>query len=150
MQISLIKRIFKAYQTIGLTFGRWISPIFVGLYLLTLRTINFIFMKFDWFFYPFKLNKKIKKPILIVGNPRSGTTFIHRYLSNNGIGAGSRLYQMVFTSIILQKLIKPILPILERISPAKFHSDEVHKTNLSAIETDDPSLLFRFFDGFFL
>ena len=150
MQISLIKRIFKAYQTIGLTFGRWISPIFVGLYLLTLRTINFIFMKFDWFFYPFKLNKKIKKPILIVGNPRSGTTFIHRYLSNNGIGAGSRLYQMVFTSIILQKLIKPILPILEKVSPAKFHSDEVHKTSLNAIETDDPSLLFRFFDGFFL
>ena len=150
MQISFIKRIFKAYQTIGLTFGRWISPIFAGLYLLTLRSINFIFMKVDWIFYPFKLTKKINRPILIVGNPRSGTTFIHRYLSNNGIGTGSRLYQMVFTSIALQKLIKPILPILEKVSPAKFHSDEVHKTSLNAIETDDPSLLFRFFDGFFL
>ena len=31
-----------------------------------------------------------------------------------------------------------ILPLLEKISPAKFHSDEVHKTNLNAIETDDP------------
>ncbi len=150
MRISFIKRAFKAYQTIGLTFGRWISPIFAGLYLLTLRTINSIFMKIDWIFYPFKLTKKINKPILIVGNPRSGTTFIHRYLSNNGVGSGSRLYQMVFTSIVLQKLIKPILPILEKISPAKFHSDEVHKTSLNAIETDDPSLLFRFFDGFFL
>ena len=44
MRVLLIKRIFKAYQTIGLTFGRWISPIFVGLYLLTLRAINFIFI----------------------------------------------------------------------------------------------------------
>ena len=148
--IHLFIRIFKAYQTIGLTFKRWISPFFVGLYLLTIRTVNFIFMKIDWLFYPFKLTKKITKPILIVGNPRSGTSFIHRYLVNNKFGTGSRLYQMVFTSIILQKFIKPILPILEKISPAKFHSDEVHKTNLNAIETDDPSLLFRFFDGFFL
>ena len=30
------------------------------------------------------------------------------------------------TSIILKKLIKPILPVLEKISPAKFHSDKVH------------------------
>ena len=150
MHVSLIKRIFKAYQTIGITFSRWISPFFVGLYLLTIRTINFIFMKIDWLFYPFKLREKIKKPILIVGNPRSGTTFIHRYLSDNGLGTGSKLYQMVFTSTVLQKLIKPILPLLEKISPAKFHSDEVHKTSLTAIETDDTSLLFRFFDGFFL
>ena len=146
----LFKRIFKSYKTIGSTFGRWISPIFVGIYLLTIWIINFIFMKIDWIFYPSKLTKKIEKPILIVGNPRSGTTFIHRYLSNNRLGAGSKLYQMVFTSIVLQKIIKPILPLLEKISPAKFHSDEVHKTSLNAIETDDPSLMFRFFDGFFL
>ena len=146
----LFKRIIKAYQTIGLTFGKWISPLFVGLYLLTIRTINSIFMKVDWIFYPIKLTRKVTKPILIVGNPRSGTSFIHRYLVNNRFGTGSRLYQMVFTSIVLQKLIKPILPILEKVSPAKFHSDEVHKTSLNAIETDDPSLLFRFFDGFFL
>ena len=150
MKIGIIKRALKAYHTIGSTFGIWIVSIFVGLYLLTVRTLNFIFMKVDWIFYPIKLRKKISNPILIVGNPRSGTTFIHRYLSNSGIGTGTRLYQMVFPSIVLQKIIKPILPILEKVSPAKFHSDDVHKTNLNAIETDDPSLLFRFFDGFFL
>jgi len=150
LKVGIIKRISKAYHTIGTTFGKWISPLFVGLYLLTLRTLNFIFMKVDWIFFPLKLRKKIERPILIVGNPRSGTTFIHRYLSSNGIGSGSRLYQLIFTSITLQKLIKPILPILEKISPAKFHSDEIHKTSLDSLETDDPSLMFRFFDGFFL
>ena len=70
MHISVIKRAFKAYQTIGLTFGKWIVPIFVGLYLLTLRMINATFMMIDWIFYPIKLTKKINKPILIVGNPR--------------------------------------------------------------------------------
>ena len=150
LKVGILKRICKAYHTVGTTFGIWIATIFVGLYLLTVRLLNFIFMKIDWLFFPIKLRKKISSPILIVGNPRSGTTFIHRYLANNGIGTGSRLYQMVFPSIILQKIIKPILPLLEKVSPAKFHSDDVHKTNLNAIETDDPSLLFRFFDGFFL
>ena len=150
MKIGILKRIGKAYSVVGNTFGRWISPLFVGLYLLTLRAINFIFMKLDWLFFPFKLTKKIEKPILIVGNPRSGTTFIHRYLAKNGVGSGSKLYQLIFTSITLQKLIRPILPLLEKISPAKFHSDEIHKTSLDSLETDDPSLLFRFFDGFFL
>ena len=39
---------------------------------------------------------------------------------------------------------------MEKISPAKHHSTDAHKTSLTSIETDDVSLLFRFFDGFFL
>ena len=43
-----------------------------------------------------------------------------------------------------------MLPLLEVISPARHHSTEAHKTGLTSIETDDVSLLFRYFDGFFL
>ena len=101
MKVGVIKRISKSYFTVGKVFGRWVFPIFGGLYLLTLRILNFFFMKLDWLIHPIRLTKKIKNPILIVGNPRSGTTFIHRYLSNNGLGTGSKLYQMIFPSIIL-------------------------------------------------
>ena len=52
-------------------------------------------MKIDWIFFPFKLNKRIKKPILIVGNPRSGTTFLQRFLAKN-FGTGSELWEMMF------------------------------------------------------
>ena len=54
------------------------------------------------------------------------------------------------SSIILQKIIKPFLPLLEKISPARHHSTAAHKTSLTSIETDDVSLFFRYFDGFFL
>ena len=57
---------------------------------------------------------------------------------------------MIYTSALLQKIIKPILPFLERFSPTKHHSTEAHKTSLNSVETDDASMLFRFFDGFFL
>tara|TARA_B100000035_G_scaffold203940_1_gene174399 strand:- start:435 stop:1196 length:762 start_codon:yes stop_codon:yes gene_type:complete len=39
---------------------------------------------------------------------------------------------------------------MEKISPARHHSTEAHKTSLTSVETDDVSLLFRYLDGFFL
>ena len=94
--------------------------------------------------------RPLKNPIIIVGNPRSGTTFLHRFLIHHNVGVGSELWQLLYPSITIQKLIKPLLPYLERMSPAKYHSTEAHKTSLDSVETDDVSLLFRYLDGFFL
>lgn len=142
-------RIFKVYIILGKTFNTWISPIFTGVAILGLRLVVFISQAIDYILFP-KLRKPLSKPIIIVGNPRSGTTFLHRYLIQNKFGVGSQLWQMVYPSIVLQKLIKPFLPLLEKISPARHHSTEAHETSLSSVETDDVSLLFRYFDGFFL
>ena len=150
MKIHLFKRIFTAYKILGKTFGTWIIPIIAGLYLLIVRIIVCIFSFLDYLFIPSLWNKKISKPIIIVGNPRSGTTFLHRFLVSNGFGTGTQLWQMIYPSIILQKVIKPFLPILEYLSPAKHHSTDAHKTSLQSVETDDASILFRYLDGFFL
>ena len=150
MKISVIKRVLKVYFIMGRTFSTWIPFIVLLFLLLLLRCIVGFFMILDNIFFPSIINQKIKSPITIVGNPRSGTTFLHRYLIKNNIGAGSQLWQLIYTSVTLQKMIKPLLPILERFSPTKYHSTDAHKTSLSSIETDDASMLFRFFDGFFL
>ena len=144
-----IKRIIRVYLIVGKTFGVWIIPIFTGILILFLRLIVFAGRLLDHLFFP-GIRKPLQNPILIVGNPRSGTTFLHRFLIKQGFGTGSELWQMIYPSITLQKIIKPILPIMEVISPTRHHSTEAHKTSLSSIETDDVSLLFRFFDGFFL
>ena len=144
-----IKRIIRVYLIVGKTFGVWIIPIFTGILILFLRLIVFAGRLLDHLFFP-GIRKPLQNPILIVGNPRSGTTFLHRFLIKQGFGTGSELWQMIYPSITLQKIIKPILPIMEVISAARHHSTEAHKTSLSSIETDDVSLLFRFFDGFFL
>ncbi len=150
MKVSIFKRAFKVYITLGKNFGTWVSGVVLGVFLIVLRLIISVFMFLDYIFFPSLINKKINNPIVIVGNPRSGTTFLHRYLIKNKIGAGSQLWQLIYTSITLQKIIKPILPVLEYFSPTKYHSTKAHKTSLSSIETDDASMLFRFFDGFFL
>ena len=148
--VSKLKRVKTAYLIIGKNFGQWISPIATGLLIALLRFFVSIFMILDWVFYKSLRKRKIESPILVVGNPRSGTTFLHRYLVDHSFGTGTKLYQMLYPSVILQKLIKPFLPMLEIISPTRHHSTAAHKTSLDSVETDDASLMFRFLDGFFL
>ena len=150
MKISVFKRISKIYFTIGSTFGMWFSPIVIGLFISILRIIVGISRISDRIFFPSIFTSQLKNPIMIVGNPRSGTTFLHRYLVQNKIGVGSQLWQMLYPSILLQKMLRPLLPFLEKISPARHHSTAAHKTSLKSVETDDVALFFRYLDGFFL
>ena len=150
MKISYIKRLTTAYKIISNTFGIYFKTIFIGSFVFFFRLLINFFMLLDYIFIPSLRRKKIKNPIIIVGNPRSGTTFLQRFLVNNNFGIGTQLWQMIYSSVILQKIIKPILPALEYISPAKHHSTEAHKTSLSSVETDDVGIFFRYFDGFFL
>ena len=76
--------------------------------ILVLRLVVDLFRILDTIFYP-SLKKQIKNPIIIVGNPRSGTTFLHRYLISQGLGQGSQLWQMVYPSILLQKILKSLI-----------------------------------------
>mgnify|MGYP003956147079 CR=1 FL=1 len=149
MKINIIKRILISYQTVRDTFGAWFSPIITGLVLLMLRLVVLMGRILDLLFFPHVFKNKIENSIMIVGNPRSGTTFIHRFLVGNKIGTGSQLWQMLYPSLVLQKIIKPFLPILEKISPTRHHSTAAHATSLQSVETDDAGIFLRFFDGFF-
>ena len=144
-----LKRIARVYLILGKTFNAWFSPLISGVMVLVLRMIVGIGRIFDHVIF-WGIRKPLKDPIIIVGNPRSGTTFLHRFLIKENIGTGSQLWQMLYPSVTLQKCIKPFLPILEKISPARHHSTAAHKTSLTSVETDDVSLLFRYLDGFFL
>ena len=137
----MLKRIIKVYYIIGKTFGVWIAPIFTGLIIIILRIVVGISRFVDHLLFS-AIRKSITAPIIIVGNPRSGTTFLHRFLIKQGFGVGSQLWQMVYPSIFLQKILKPFLPIMEFFSPARHHSTEAHKTSLSSIENwcTDPNL----------
>jgi len=147
--MMVLKRLFRIYLIIGRTFNIWYSTLFTALLILLLRSIVGLGRVIDHFFF-WSIRKPLNQPIIIVGNPRSGTTFLHRFLIKQKLGTGSELWQMLYPSITIQKFIRPMLPFLEKISPARHHSTEAHKTSLNSIETDDVSLLFRYLDGFFL
>jgi omega-hydroxy-beta-dihydromenaquinone-9 sulfotransferase len=146
----MVKRMFIVYKTLIEAFGLYIRPLFVFIVIWVLHFVVSITMVVDHLFFPSLRKKQIKSPIIIVGNPRSGTTFLQRFLIDNGFGTGSRLWKTLYPSLTMHFFLKPFLPVLEKVSPAKFHAAAAHKTSLTGYETDDPGILFRYFDGFFL
>ncbi|MBN1605953.1 MAG: sulfotransferase [Polyangiaceae bacterium] len=143
-------RMFLVHKALIRAFNKHIAPIFLFCGILLLHVVVTIGMALDWVFFPSLWKSKVERPIIVVGNPRSGTTVLQRFLVDNGVGIGSRLWKMIYPSLTLQALLKPFMPILEKFSPAKHHAGAAHKTSMTGIETDDPSLMFRYFDGFFI
>ena len=147
---SIFARMGRVYRIIRKTHGLVVVPLVIALAFLWLRTLVWFGMTLDHVFFPRLAKTKADRPIVLVGNPRTGTTFLQRFLADEGFGSGMELFLMLYPSLLLQKLLKPLLPLLEKLSPAKFHSTEAHHTSLSSVETDDVGVLFRFLDGFFL
>lgn len=146
----MLKRMLIVHKALAEAFGLYIRPLFLFAIIWILHFVVSVFMVLDHLFFPSLRKKQIKSPIIIVGNPRSGTTFLQRFLIDNGFGTGSRLWKMIYPSLTMQFFLKPFLPFLEKVSPAKYHAAAAHQTSLTGYETDDPAILFRYFDGFFL
>lgn len=138
------------YRVFANVFGVRVFPLILGVVFPILRAVVWALMALDQVFFPQLRKKKANRPIVLVGNPRTGTTFLQRFLSDAGFGSGMELFLMLYPSLFLQALLRPIMPLLEKANPAKFHSDAVHQTSLGSVETDDVALLFRYLDGFFL
>ncbi len=147
----MLTRIFMAWGVIGRTFGLWVAPAITLVLFLNLRLMVALGMMVDHLFFGRRLRSaRVERPIIIVGTPRSGTTFIHRYLTDDlQVGTGLQLFRGLYPSLTLQIFIKPLLPILERFSPTRYHSKDAHDTGLTKVETDDSSIFLRFLDGIF-
>lgn len=147
---SIFSRMRLAYGIVGRTFGVRLLPIFAGWMWANIRVAVAMGMALDPLFFPRLRRTEVKKPIVLVGNPRTGTTFLQRFLCDEKYGAGLEVYRMLYPSLIIQAVLKPFLPILELVAPTKYHKTKAHDTSLQSVETDDVGVLFRHFDGFFL
>lgn len=137
----------QLYRTINKTFGFRLRPLGTFLVLQIRQAISAATLGLDHLVYPRHRKKKIDRPIFIIGNPRSGTTFLHRLLLGNGGLAAFELWEMLFPAITARKLLGRIVPRLDRLSPARYHPSDVHDTSLRGIETDDVLWFFRTLDG---
>lgn len=130
---------------------RKLDSIVAGLLYSFIRLVVSTGMKLDPIFYPsLRRAPPTPSPIVIVGNPRTGSTFLHRFLSDSTIGAGQELVFLLFPSLVLQRLLHPLLPCLEAWSPTRHHANVAHESTLTSLESDDASILFRYLDGPFL
>jgi len=146
---TILSRMISVYRVMRRTFRLRVAPIVVAMGFGLLRGLISIGMALDHVFFSKLRRVRANRPIVLVGNPRTGTTFLQRFLANEGFGCGMELFMMLYPSLVIQKIFRPFLPLLEKVSPARFHASKVHDTNLSSVETDDVAVLFRYLDGFF-
>lgn len=147
---SLGSRMLATGRVLRRTFGVRVRALVAAALFLTVRAAVTVGMALDRAFSRRLRAQRVQRPIVLVGNPRTGTTFLQRFLCDQGYGVGMEVWQMLYPSLALQGLLRPFLPLLEAVSPAKYHSTKAHETSLTSVETDDVAVLFRYFDGFFL
>jgi omega-hydroxy-beta-dihydromenaquinone-9 sulfotransferase len=142
-----VRHYLRVYRVIGTTFALWFRPLGAFGLLQLRQAISAITLGLDHVFYPGHRKQPIDRPIFIIGNPRSGTTFLHRLLLGAGDMAALELWEMLFPAITARKLLGGIVPRLDKLSPARYHPSDVHDTSLRGIETDDVAWFFRTMDG---
>ena len=140
-------RYLRVYGVIGKTFGSWFKPLGAFTLLQVRQVISAMTLGLDYVFFPRHRKQAIDRPIFIIGNPRSGTTFLHRFLLGAGDMAALELWEMLFPAITARKLLGGIVPRLDKLNPAQYHPSDVHDTSLRGIETDDVAWFFRTMDG---
>ena len=139
---------FKTLLILFNTFGFKLKYLIIPIYRISYTFIRLSGGFFDkLFFYNYK-NTKLENPVFLIGHPRSGTTFLHKFILKNCTEfKGMYLWEMIFSSLSIRWLISPILPYLIRKFPQNIYDPNIHKTGLNEAETDDAALFFRNFDG---
>ncbi len=145
---SVGERVALARKNVGASFGLKVAPIVVSLGYRTIRALGSAMMALDHLFFPRLKKVELRAPIVILGNPRTGTTFLQRWLHDQGVARGQQLYRMLYPSLLQQAVLTPLMPLIRKVDPTRFHATSAHKTSIDAVETDDAAFLMRFADGF--
>src|SRR4029078_4734278 len=85
---SIFSRMGAIYRVLRRTVGVKVIQVFVAVFFGFIRTVVAIFMALDHVFFPKYAKTRTNRPIVLVGNPRTGTTFLQRFLSGEGFSSG--------------------------------------------------------------
>ena len=80
-----------------------------------LEITNWICLFLDEIFFPGYRHVEIKKPVFIVGFPRSGTTYLHRLMDSDPQFTSLKLWEIIFAPSILQKKFFRLIGRLDRM-----------------------------------
>ena len=108
--------------------------------------INHICLLLDNILFSFH-SVKIKKPLFIIGFPRSGTTFLHKMILNDSQFTTPYLWELIFAPSIIQKKIYNLFSnIFKKINfvsktnqlfrPLTYTLDNIHEIHLNNPEED--------------
>lgn len=124
-------------------------PVFI-----VFKVLQVVGFWFDDLFYRGYQEQELSQPVFIIGNPRSGTTFLHRLLAKDERNFSTiRTWEIFFApSVFQRKLIWAIQAIDQKLGGAVQHwlvrqeqktwfNNQIHKVSLWEAEEDESLLL---------
>jgi hypothetical protein len=100
-------RVVRLAYSERVSFRRFVGVTFLLALYLLFALNNAVFLALDNLFFPAYREVEIRTPVFIVGNARSGTTFIHRLMCGDTERFSYfKAYELFFPSIIQKKLIR--------------------------------------------
>lgn len=122
--------------------------LFMGLFFPT-RWLVGVTQFADKIFYPQYQQQTLGAPIFITGNPRSGTTFLHRLLMDDPQFTSTKLYHTIFPSVSFYRCVEMLGRLGSQFDQRFTHAIEwldkkgfggwqgIHKTQLNGFEEDE-------------
>lgn len=117
--------------------------------ILLMRLVVSFFQALDYLLFPGFWRQEVNRPVFILSNPRSGSTFLHRMLEKDPQFTYLSLWQSLFNSITIYKLVAfitridmsigdPIGKIVDVLDNHFFKGwDGLHKAGLRYSEEDE-------------
>jgi len=103
------KALYLSYLGRPFQLRRWLIVTFFLSLLTCFWVVVAIGRALDHILYPEFRRQKIRQPVFIIAPPRSGTTFLQKLLAKNrGTFAPVLMYQTIFPSITIQKIIQSV------------------------------------------
>ena len=126
-----------------------VFPLFIALQLL-----HWVCLALDHVFFPAFRRQTIRQPVIVLGVPRSGTTFLHRALANDAAFTTTTTWELLFAPSLCQRhLIRgftaldkflgaPLAQILQGlVKRGATDMEAIHSVGLDAAEEDYLALL---------
>lgn len=103
-----------------------------------IKIFAFTTLFLDNIFFPRYKSVQVKKPVFILGHPRSGTTFLHHLLSSSDEIADFKMWHILFPSLTARFLVKPMIESKIRKGKSEIMPEWVgHKVDLDQAEEEE-------------
>ncbi len=99
---------------------------------------NLLAMGLDNLFFPGHRKVEVHKPVLIVGHPRSGTTFLHRLLTQTREFSVFETWEILLPSLTARALARPLVRrLIQRGKGTLFPKKVGHHSALAEVEEEE-------------
>jgi len=119
----------------GSVFLTWLlfEPMFRFFTALTLGLDHLFFRRFR--------TVEVKRPIFIIGHPRSGTTFLHHLLSQGDTAAPFQTWHLLFPALTARLLMRPVVKLLVKLGKTEVMPESTGH-HMALDQTEEEEMLF--------